>query len=206
MLRLKQSKIDTEHTEVQIILAATGKKTCPVAALERLYTLNPQYPDALLFRLTSGAFSRNSMVSTLKKRISRLGLSQSDYSGYSFRKGAAQHAAGHGMLDEMIERLGRWTSNAFRLYFTTSPESLYNLNFRFQKSMSLAVPRAVVPPSMEVSRAWWGRSQNTKLLHSAATPTAPTTSSLWAFLWGERPAKPSSNSWGSPPGPPEASS
>ena len=67
VLHLKQIKTDTEHTEVQIILAATGKRTCPVAALARLYTLNLQHPDASPFRLSSGAFSRNSMVSTLKK-------------------------------------------------------------------------------------------------------------------------------------------
>lgn len=48
------------------------------------------------------------------------------------------------MLDEMIQKLGRWTSNAFRLYFTTSFESLYNINLSFQKDMPLAVPRAVL--------------------------------------------------------------
>ncbi len=153
VLRLKQSKKDNEHTEVQIILAATGERTCPLTALARLYTLNPQHPNACLFRLSSGAFFWPSVVSTLKERISLLGLSQSDYSGHSFRKGAAQHKADYGMLDEMIQRLGRWTSNAFRLYFTTSTESLYNLNLSFQKSMPLSVPRAVVPPSKEVSRA-----------------------------------------------------
>ncbi len=153
VLHLKQSKTDTEQTEVQMILAATGKRTCPVAALARLYTLNLQHPDAPLFRLSSGAFSRNSVISTLKKQISLLGLSQSDYSGHSFGKSAAPHAADHSMLDEMIQRLGRWTSNAFCPYFTTSSDSLYNLNLSFKKSMPLAVPRAVVPPSKKVSGA-----------------------------------------------------
>ena len=37
ILRLKQSKTDTEHTWVQIILAATGERTCPVLALRRLF-------------------------------------------------------------------------------------------------------------------------------------------------------------------------
>lgn len=143
VLRLKQSKTDTEHTGVQIILAATGEKRCPVAALTRLYTIDPQPANAPLFRLSSGAFSRFSVVSTLKKRIALAGLAQANYSGHSFRKCAAQHAADHGMLDEMIQKLGRWTSNAFRLYFTMSPESLCNLNLSFQKGRPLAVPRAV---------------------------------------------------------------
>lgn len=102
VLRLKQSKTDTEHTGVQIVLAATGEKTCPVAALARLYASNPHQSDAPLFRLSSGAFSRHSVVSALKKKISLAGLPQSDYSGHSFRKGAAQHTADHGILDEMI--------------------------------------------------------------------------------------------------------
>lgn len=41
ILRLKQSKNDTEDTGVQIVLAATGEKTCPIAALARLYAFNP---------------------------------------------------------------------------------------------------------------------------------------------------------------------
>ncbi len=44
------------------------------------------------------------------------------------------------MLDESILRLGRWTSNAFKLYFTTTPETLFDLNLSFQKGMPLAGP------------------------------------------------------------------
>lgn len=144
---MKRSKTDVEHSGVQIILAATGEPTCPVSALRRLFIQDPRPSDAPLFRLSSGAFSRQNVVSILKKRITAIGLLQSDYSGHSFRKGAAQHAADHGMLDESIQRLGRWTSNAFRLYFTTSPETLFNLNLSFQKGIPLAVPRAVVQAS-----------------------------------------------------------
>lgn len=75
VLRLKESKTDAKHTGVQIMLAATGERICPVAALVRLYILDPQYPDAPLFRFSSGAFSRHSVVSILKKRISLLDLS-----------------------------------------------------------------------------------------------------------------------------------
>ena len=48
------------------------------------------------------------------------------------------------MLDESIQRLGRWTSNAFKLYFTTTPQTLFNLNLSFQKGMPLAVLRVTV--------------------------------------------------------------
>lgn len=129
---------------MQIILAATSERTCPVAALRRLFIQDPHPANAPLFRLQSAAFSRQGVVNILKQRIAAAGLPESNYSGHSFRKGAAQHAADHGMLDESIQKLGRWTSNVFKLYFTTPPETLFNLNISFQKDIPLAVPRAVV--------------------------------------------------------------
>ncbi len=64
------------------------------------------------------------------------------YSGHSFRRGAAQHAADSGMLYEDIQKLGRWTSPAFLLYFTSSAQTLYNLNRNFQTGRPVALPRA----------------------------------------------------------------
>ena len=144
ILCLKRSITNTEHTGLQIILAATGERTCPVAALRQLFIQDPRPANAPLFRLQSAAFTRQGVVNILKQRIAAAGFPESNYSGYSFRKGAAHHAADHGMLDESIQKLGRWTSNAFKLYFTTTPETLFNLNLSFQKGMPLAVPRAVV--------------------------------------------------------------
>lgn len=37
ILRLKHSKTNTEHTKVQIILAATGKRIYPIAAMKKLF-------------------------------------------------------------------------------------------------------------------------------------------------------------------------
>lgn len=105
VLCLKQSKTDTKYTGVQIILAATGEKTCRIAALVRLYTLDPQPANAPLFRLFSGAFSRFSVVSVPKKRISLAGLAKSNFFGHSFNKCVVQHVADYGILDEMIQQL-----------------------------------------------------------------------------------------------------
>ena len=142
-LRLKRSKTDTNHSGVQIVLAATNESTCPVTALRRLFRNDPQPSTSPLFRLGT-AFTRASVIASLKKRLIAAGINDSAYSGHSFRKGAAQHATDHGMLDESIQRLGRWSSNAFQLYFQTSQASLFNLNLSFQKGIPLAVPRAVV--------------------------------------------------------------
>ena len=53
------------------------------------------------------------------------------------------------MFDESIQRLGRWSSKSFKLYFTTSSKTLFNLNLSFQKGMLLAVPRAVVQAAIK---------------------------------------------------------
>ena len=145
-LRLKQSKTDIKHTGVQIILSATGMPTCPVTALRRLFNHVKQPASAPLFMLSNGAFSRVSVISILKSRLTRAGLSETGFSGHSFRKGAAQHAFDQGMLDSQIQKLGRWTSNSFQLYFETSLEALFNLNLRFQTACSLAIPRGVGKP------------------------------------------------------------
>ncbi len=118
---------------MQIILAATGEPTCPVAALRRLLIQDPRPPNALLFRLQSSTFSRQAVVNILKQCIGAAGFPEVNYSGHSFCKGAAQHEADHRMLDQSIQRLGRWTFNAFKLYFTTIPEILFNLNLSVYK-------------------------------------------------------------------------
>ena len=90
------------------------------------------------------AFSRQNFVAILKKCIASAGLSESDFSGHRIRKGVAQNATDNGVLVERIQRLGCWTSNAFKLHFTTKPETLFNFNLSLEKSVPLAVPRAVV--------------------------------------------------------------
>ncbi len=89
ILRLKRSKTDTEHTAVQIILAATGEPKCPVAALRRLFIQEPRPPNAPLLRLQSSAFSRQAVVNILKQWIAAAGFPEANYSSHSFRKGAA---------------------------------------------------------------------------------------------------------------------
>ena len=61
----------------------------------------------------------------------RLGIDTIGIKGYSFRKGAAQHAYEIGLLNEQIETLGRWLSDAFRLYFTSTPALLFALSKQF---------------------------------------------------------------------------
>ena len=51
ILRLKRSKTDTDHTGVQFMLAATGERKCPIAALKKLFIQDPRPANAALFKL-----------------------------------------------------------------------------------------------------------------------------------------------------------
>ena len=150
ILRLKRSKTDVNHTGVEIILAATNDKTCPVTALRTLFIRDPQPRTAPLFRLTghSTAFARKPVIDILQERLRVHNIiTAKSYTGHSFRKGAAQHASDNGMLDQHIQKLGRWTSRAFQLYFETSVSSLYTLSMRFQTGRALSFNQQTSPPA-----------------------------------------------------------
>ena len=131
-VRLKRSKTDKDHLGVTIVVAATGEHNCPVLALQQLFENDPQPGDAPLFSLASGGFPRDKVLAALKQRLQNANIASTAYSGHSFRRGAAQHAKDHGILDEHIQALGRWTSDAFRRYFDTSHAELFRLNKTFQ--------------------------------------------------------------------------
>ncbi len=94
------------------------------------------------------------------------------------------------MLDESIQRLGRWTSNLFKLYFTTTPKTLFNLNLSFQKSVSLAVPRAVVSALVISSKSVESMSEGKERNSTYISPYPSLTNhiqtlSLWALSFGQ---------------------
>ena len=60
--------------------------------------------------------------SRLNSLLTMLFMSAGDYTGHSFRIGAATIAARAGVPDHMIQILCRWSSDAYKLYIR-SPES-----------------------------------------------------------------------------------
>jgi hypothetical protein len=133
ILRLKRSKTDVNNNGVDIVLAATNKATCPVRSLQRLWRLDPQPQHAPLFRRTGGvAFTYESLLTDLRQQVRAIGVTNwHDFSGHSYRRGAATQAHLNGLPYEEIQRLGRWTSNAFIGYITTSIFSKFILSQRF---------------------------------------------------------------------------
>jgi integrase len=139
LLTLKRSKTDRNHEGVNIVLAATNDAACPVDALSKLLTHDLQPPSSPLFSLSNGTFTSSAFQSAVISKLRRSGGRTEGIKGHSFRKGAAQHAHNAGIRNDHIQALGRWTSDAFRLYFSTSPTTLYSWNRQFQTGQLIPV-------------------------------------------------------------------
>ena len=99
-----------------LIESEPSEPFCPVQILidyikQRGYTPGP------LFSFTSGdAVSINQFNTELRRALTFCGLDCSRYKSHSFRIGAACHAAENGFSDAQIRALGRWSSDAFKIY------------------------------------------------------------------------------------------
>ena len=151
LLTLKRSKTDRNHEGVNIVLAATNDAACPVEGLSKLFLHDSQPSTAPLFTLSSGPFTSVAFQRAVISKLKRSGEDTTGLKGHSFRKGAAQHAHDSGLRSDHIQALGRWSSEAFRLYFTTPPTTLYTWNRQFQTGhptpVSSSSPPAP-PPSL----------------------------------------------------------
>jgi hypothetical protein len=86
---------------------------------------DPQPESAPLFRLASGALTRDAVLRELETKLLRVGIPPDGYRGHSFRKGAAQEAHNNGLTQEEIQTLGRWSSGTVQRYFKNEPAERY---------------------------------------------------------------------------------
>jgi hypothetical protein len=142
-LHLKRSKTDIKNEGTTILVAAINSPLCPVKALLQLFKLDPQQPNAPLFSFSGQPFTKDQVHRKLNNLLQANGINPADYTLHSFRKGAAQHAKDSGMRDDQIQALGRWTSQAFQVYFKTSAATLYAYQMQFQNGKPL--PFGVLP-------------------------------------------------------------
>ena len=73
-------------------------------------------PDPFFILSAGTPLTRNYLVTNLQAALCQAGLDNSQYNGYSFRIGAATTAAQNGLEDSLIQTLGRWRSDAYKLY------------------------------------------------------------------------------------------
>ena len=84
-------------------------------------------PGPLFCQLDNHPISVNQYNSELKRCLAFCGLNTQRYKSHSFRIGAACFAAEKGFSDAQIRALGRWKSDAFKLYISYQVAKLLTL-------------------------------------------------------------------------------
>ncbi|XP_071082515.1 uncharacterized protein [Haliotis cracherodii] len=124
---LKASKTDPFRVGVPIILFSNSR-LCPFSSLRKLfYTRTLQQAsseDALFVDAQHQPITRALFLSWLSRVLTRAGFNSNEYSGHSFRIGAATTAASARVEDHLIKTMGRWNSDCFQRCIRTSEETL----------------------------------------------------------------------------------
>ena len=121
---IKASKTDPFRLGVTLVLGATQRDLCPIAAILPYVALRGATTGPL-FQLASGVFlTRERFVTEVRRLLQLAGLDPELYSGHSFRIGAATAAAQAGLEGHTIQTLGRWQSAAYLTYIRLPRDSL----------------------------------------------------------------------------------
>ena len=123
-MRIKRSKTDQFGAGAYILLARTTSDLCPVTALLSYLSIRPAGPGPLFIYQDGSYLSKAKLGQALNRVLTAAGIDPTFYKGHSFRIGAATTAAACGVEDSLIQKMGRWSSDAFRLYIRTPPEHL----------------------------------------------------------------------------------
>ena len=123
-ITIKQSKTDPFRQGAHIFLGTTERVVCPVAAIIRYLGIRCPQPGPLFISSTGVPLTRAYLVENLQAALRQAGLEDTLYNGHSFRSGATTTAAQNGLEDSLIQTLGRWHSDAFKLYIKIPQEQL----------------------------------------------------------------------------------
>ena len=120
-IRIKQSKTDPFHQGVYIYLGRTDNNICPIKAILPYLALRGNVSGPL-FMLKNGKILTRQMFSViLDGLLEELHFKKENFNIHSFRIGATTSAKAANISDTYIQMLGRWKSNAYKLYIQTPP-------------------------------------------------------------------------------------
>ena len=139
-VRIKQSKTDPFRQGVHVFLGSMEGAVCPVRAIIGYTGNRNPHPGPLFICKEGTPLTHGYLVASVQQALSQTGLNVSQYNGHSFRIGAATTAAQNGLEDSMIKTLGRWRSDAYKLYIKIPQAQLAN------------VSRTLARPPSQISR------------------------------------------------------
>ncbi len=124
LITLPTSKIHDPNIEATLSIWASRSDVCPWKALKnylriRLKTEYAAGSDALWCLENGHVIDKHWVTEALNMCLPGEGIT-----GHSFRSGGATYYAANGTPKWVIQRLGRWTSQAFETYIRTNPTVL----------------------------------------------------------------------------------
>lgn len=142
-LHLRSSKADVFNAGEWRNHWKSGEEICPVEALRELAKVAPERFRAgekshkPLFRFASGKVLQKKAIQIwLERAAIAQGLPSSKYGNHSLRIGGATALYHPGMSIEVIQRYGRWASQAFQGYLWENSESSKGLSPKMSQDMS----------------------------------------------------------------------
>lgn len=128
VLNLKRSKTDPFRKGVPILLCALkNSPICPVKHMKKYLKMrnsNGIPGNGPLFVYQYKALTRSIFISLLRRIMTCIGYERGNYSGHSIRAGAATSCADVNIEDHLVKVLGRWNSDCYQRYITTSKNAI----------------------------------------------------------------------------------
>lgn len=115
-IRLRISKASQRSASIFVPLQPFLGPICPCTSLLQYLQLRPEPSDYFFCHINGKPLSRYQFGAILTKAITALDLPSKHYRTHSFRIGAATWLAKQGIPDATIQRMGRWSSQAFKKY------------------------------------------------------------------------------------------
>ena len=121
---IKSSKTDPLRQECFIYLGRGQAPLCPISAILAYLHLRGLSSGPLFIDIHGRPLTRSRLSSCIQSVLQGAVIS-GQFSGHSFRIGAATTAEQCGIPDHLIKTMGRWTSDAYQLYVRTPVESIW---------------------------------------------------------------------------------
>ena len=109
----------SQFKPVKIYIHGNKSKFCAVKAIRlynKLAVRRYRDPEGPFFGITGSQLTSYGFNILLKQAVHRAGMDSKLYSAHSLRAGAATTAANTGVPPFLIQKLGRWKSESFKLY------------------------------------------------------------------------------------------
>lgn len=141
-LRFMKNSQFSDETHVVYVAGLPGHPLDPVLWWQRYVALVPAPPSAPAFCLPaseSGQFTpmvHRWFVDQFKGLLSRAGVDPSAYSGHSFRRGAASFSFLVGVSEFMIQHMGAWKSQVYKIYCDLAPAQKLSVHRRWFSAMA----------------------------------------------------------------------